>query len=256
MKSAIARPASGSRARPCPSSHKTGSSKASRSASVSPRADLSCEVSGNHVDRCGFGEPVGLGIIAAGITGELSIKFNEVRDIGLDPSGASKSAVAIGIGGLVILTASVEGNFVTYTNLAARPVDAEDRALVMMGMSEFLLADRVFGFPITIGDNKFYGAGKSALVELRQTTWPICSCASDESCSATITASMCPASRMTPWQQSCSAAEQRPSWATRSKRRRGFFRSISTECRGRSIPGNVMAGGLLSIRLSRPMHST
>ncbi len=134
------------------------------------RADLSCEVSGNHVDRCGFGEPVGLGIIAAGITGELSIKFNEVRDIGLDPSGASKSAVAIGIGGLVILTASVEGNFVTYTNLAARPVDAEDRALVMMGMSEFLLADRVFGFPITIGDNKFYGAGKSALVELRQTT--------------------------------------------------------------------------------------
>jgi hypothetical protein len=91
-------------------------------------------------------------------------------DTGLRPGQADTTATAYGITGDLILEARVESNLVTYSNVAIRNPEREDRALRMRGLMELNTGPNevILGFPIQIIDNKFIGTGRSALVELLQ----------------------------------------------------------------------------------------
>ena len=131
------------------------------------KINLSCAVKGNHLDRCGYGERQAFGLVATSVAGELTVNGNEIRDIGLDPNYKSTSTTAFGILGYLILTATVSDNFVTYSNILARPTAAEDRALYLLGMTSILIKNKIVGFPAIVTNNKFYGAGRSALIEIQ-----------------------------------------------------------------------------------------
>ena len=130
-----------------------------------------CEIIENRLVRCGSGSQVAIGIGVLLVWGELHIEANEVMDIGLPAiAGDPASTTAYGISVDLILEARVQSNLVTYSDVAQRPVTAEDRALRMRGLLEmsfqFAAGVQVVGFGVQIVDNKFIGVGASALVEL------------------------------------------------------------------------------------------
>ncbi len=128
-----------------------------------------CDVTGNRITNCGYAESIGAGVIALNVVGELNVKGNEVLDTGLSPDGKQSAAVALGVAGLLVLEGAVEGNLITYSNVAMRPVVAEDRALLMQGLLDLRANDRIeIGFGVAITNNKFIGVGRTALVELRE----------------------------------------------------------------------------------------
>jgi hypothetical protein len=85
-------------------------------------------------------------------------------------AGAAKPVY--GIAGVLVLQASVEGNQVGFTSPATRDPTAEDRALILGGLTEVDYhtgrITLVEGFPVQITGNSFVGTGQSALVELIQ----------------------------------------------------------------------------------------
>jgi hypothetical protein len=128
-----------------------------------------CDVSGNRLVHCGFTGALGVGLMALSLLGVWRVVDNAISDTGLHPGGNAAATLALSIAGLLVLETRVEGNLVGYTQADRRPVGAEDRALLLMGMTEFQVNDNiVLGFPAMILGNEFTGPGRSALVELRQ----------------------------------------------------------------------------------------
>ncbi len=132
-----------------------------------------CEVTANRLVRCGWNAALGVAIGAASVIGEWHVAANEVMDAGLPPApGGAAAATAYGIAGTLILEARVTDNLVTYSNVADRPVTAEDRALRLMGYLEYTVVfgqtSVTIGFAAQITDNKFIGASASSLVEILQ----------------------------------------------------------------------------------------
>jgi hypothetical protein len=128
-----------------------------------------CEIVSNRIVRCGAGVDAAAGIFALIVWGEWHVEANEVMDIGVPPeeSGADPPPLAFGLWGDRILEARIESNLVTYGYPPPRPLDAEDRALRLRGMIEFVISDGVTGgFAAQIAGNKFIGPGATALVEL------------------------------------------------------------------------------------------
>jgi nitrous oxidase accessory protein NosD len=174
-----------------------------------------CDVIENRLTDCGT-----VGIFGFLVVGELHIESNEIVDTGPEasqtvsappppPVAGAPAAPApspppppvYGIFGLGVLEARIESNLITTSNILRRPAAAEDRAVWMMGLIDYLLihdgttfrfqegelASAVIrgteklpiqkpdpayqvavGFAIQIVDNKFEGSGNSALVELFQ----------------------------------------------------------------------------------------
>jgi hypothetical protein len=132
-----------------------------------------CNLIENRLIRCGAKAEIAAGINAADVSGELHLESNEVMDTGLSVgAGGPVAPLAYGIVGQNILEARVEGNLVTYSNLADRSPANEDRALRLRGMLDALANTGnqpvVFGFAIQIANNRFIGPGASALVEIWQ----------------------------------------------------------------------------------------
>jgi nitrous oxidase accessory protein NosD len=130
-----------------------------------------CDIIENRVVHCGFAADIGTGIGAFGVLGELHVEANEVMNTGLAPTADGGAAtLARGIAGDLILEARVESNLVTYSNAALRPAAAEDRALQLGGMLEYVITlgrtQQRLGFAVQIANNKFIGSGATALVEL------------------------------------------------------------------------------------------
>lgn len=126
----------------------------------------------NRVLNAGSNAPFAIGLGAAQIVGEWHVEANEVTDTGQLAGGDMDSTRAIGIFGLLILQARVESNLVTYSDAFGLDPAREDRAIFMLGLTELVLnfgaGPLVIGFPIQMTNNKFIGAGASALVELGQ----------------------------------------------------------------------------------------
>ena len=128
-----------------------------------------CEFIANRITSAGHRANAAVGIGALMQVGELHIESNEIVDTGNPVDEGTGSTRAYGIYGELILEARIESNLVTYTNAFTRDPQAEDRALRMRGFLEFTPTDNItFGFPIQVFNNKFVGAGRSALVELLQ----------------------------------------------------------------------------------------
>jgi hypothetical protein len=132
-----------------------------------------CDVVGNRVAFCGSGTDICGAIGAYYVYGELNVKLNEVKDTGLAADGSKSAVAAYGIWGVLIREAAIEGNLVTYSDPVARPVNGEDRALLMGGYIDYRhmwtpTFGTTIGYPIQILGNKFVGPGRSALVELTQ----------------------------------------------------------------------------------------
>ncbi|MGL4961287.1 MAG: DUF6519 domain-containing protein [Inquilinus sp.] len=132
-----------------------------------------CEMIENRLVRCGAGSATSIGLGAYLVAGEWHVEANEVMDTGLSPNaGTPPSALAYGISGDLILEARIESNIVTYSDIGARDIANEDRALRLRGALEYsiILADQPFilGFAAQIADNKFIGTGATALVELME----------------------------------------------------------------------------------------
>jgi hypothetical protein len=128
-----------------------------------------CEIAENRVTSCGFTANPGIGILTFQIGGELRIASNQVMDTGLSPDRKTVAPQARGIAGTLVLEASIENNYVGYTDPTVRPATNEDRALTMSCLTEIaspFAANIRDGYPIQILGNKFTGAGKSALVEI------------------------------------------------------------------------------------------
>ena len=136
-----------------------------------------CDVVGHRITSCGYGRAASFGIACAFQVGELHIESNEVMDTGFAAGEDSVSNRAYGIFGELILEARIESNLVTYSTLNGLDPNREDRALRMRGILDRQLpvggTALTFGFPIQIMNNKFIGAGRSALVELAQASSPI-----------------------------------------------------------------------------------
>lgn len=127
-------------------------------------------VTGNRLRNCGYDGAFAGGIGALYVLGELAVCGNEVVDTGLGPDGKANNAAVGGILGVLVLEALVSENLVTTTLADARPDGLEDRALGLLGMWEFSTGQNelTIGFPCTITNNKFYGKGFSALVQLSE----------------------------------------------------------------------------------------
>jgi hypothetical protein len=128
-----------------------------------------CEIAENRIASCGFTANPGVGILVFQIGGELRIVSNQVMDTGLSPDRKTVAAQARGIAGTFVLEASIEDNYVGYTDPTLRPATNEDRALTMSCLLEIqspFAANIRDGYPIQILGNKFTGAGKSALIEI------------------------------------------------------------------------------------------
>ena len=128
-----------------------------------------CNVVENRIVRCGALTPAATGISGWLIGGELHVEGNEVMDLGVspDPNGP-RSPAAYGIAGDFVLEARIESNIVTYSGPNLRPLEGEDRALLMRGSID-LGPSRMSlgaGFAIQIANNRFIGPGRTALVEL------------------------------------------------------------------------------------------
>jgi Family of unknown function (DUF6519)/Right handed beta helix region len=129
------------------------------------------DITGNRVVNCASQMPnTAYGIGCIQVFGEANISNNEVMDAGSTGGDNATSKVDYGIFGDLVLEARVEGNLVTYSNIAIRSPQREDRALKMRGMFEFSAGrdEFTFGFAIQILGNKFIGNGRTALVELFQ----------------------------------------------------------------------------------------
>lgn len=128
----------------------------------------------NRLIRCGAGTGRAVAIGGLIVFGEWHVEANEVMDTGLSATPAGPvAALAFGIMGLYILEARVAGNLVTYSDAAARNPAGEDRALLMQGLLDYVVAfgagEVELGFAIQICDNKFVGTGATALVQLLET---------------------------------------------------------------------------------------
>jgi hypothetical protein len=120
-----------------------------------------CDVTDNRIAACGYITGTGSvpsSIAINGIHGELNIRGNEVIDTGV-PLAGSPIAPVYGVYAIGVQEATIEGNEVTYTSPEKRDVSAEDRALLIQGLTEVDTSIQILG-------NKFVGAGRSALVEL------------------------------------------------------------------------------------------
>ncbi|SHF99847.1 copper-binding protein (NosD) [Kaistia soli DSM 19436] len=125
----------------------------------------------NRLIRCGGGVDRAVAIGALIVFGEWHVEANEVMDTGLSADKAGPvAAIAYGIRGLYVLEARIASNLVTYSDASTRDPAAEDRALLMQGLLDYIIdfGDRrlEIGFPVQICDNKFIGTGATALVEL------------------------------------------------------------------------------------------
>ncbi|WP_343519431.1 DUF6519 domain-containing protein [Sphingomonas sp.] len=127
-------------------------------------------VTGNRLRNCGYDGGFAGGIGAIYVLGELAICGNEVVDTGVGPDGKPNNVAIAGIAGALVLEALVSENLVTTTLPEARPDGLEDRALALLGLFEFSTGQNelTVGYPCTIVNNKFYGKGLSALVQLTQ----------------------------------------------------------------------------------------
>lgn len=127
-------------------------------------------ISGNRLRNCGSTGAVAGGIFALLVLDELVIDDNEIVDCGIARDGKTNSAAVFGIAGVLIQEALISANLVKPTLFDARPAGLEDRALVMLGLWQVSQGrnELTLGFPCTITNNKFYGTGRSALVELLQ----------------------------------------------------------------------------------------
>lgn len=125
-------------------------------------------VTGNRLRNCGYDGTFAGGIGALYVLGELAICGNEVVDTGLGSDGKANNAAVFGILGALVLEALVSENLVTTTLPDARPDGLEDRALGLLGLWEFSTGQNelTVGYPCTIANNKFYGKGFFALVQL------------------------------------------------------------------------------------------
>jgi Family of unknown function (DUF6519) len=120
-----------------------------------------CDVTDNRIAACGYVTGTGSvpsSIAITGIQGELHIARNEIIDTGV-PLAGFPIAPVYGIHAIGVQEATIEGNEVTYTDPRKRDASAEDRALLIQGLSEVDTSIQILG-------NKFVGAGRSALVEL------------------------------------------------------------------------------------------
>jgi hypothetical protein len=127
-----------------------------------------CDILQNRIDNCGFGGQPNAAIAAYAIMGELHLAGNEIINAGIALDGKTQpagSTPVFGILGLLVLETTVEGNIVSYVGVT-RPVEAEDRALFMIGFFQTATNNAVFGYPAMITANKFTGWGRSALVEI------------------------------------------------------------------------------------------
>jgi len=123
-------------------------------------------MTGNRVLNCSYEGRAAMGIGVALHLGELQIESCEVMNTGVSPDGETIVQPAFGIVGLYVLESRIQGNLVSYSNLDRRNVDAEDRALYLMGLMEYQLSDRiVLGWAAQVVDNKFSGTGATALIE-------------------------------------------------------------------------------------------
>lgn len=128
------------------------------------------EVRGNRLRSCGYEGDFAGGIGALFVLGEFAVCGNEIVDTGIGPDGKPNDAAVTGIFGALVLEALVSENLVTYTPLGNRPDGLEDRALGLLGLLEVSTGrgEPIFGFPCTVIGNKFYGKGRSALVQLAE----------------------------------------------------------------------------------------
>lgn len=134
-----------------------------------------CDIAENHVanaasDPAGLG--VGIGIVAA--VDACRIAGNDVLDTGLSADGATTAPVARGIVALYVRQAQVEGNRADYSDRGRRDPNAEDRALLMQGLQDWQVnlgeQSLTLGSPAQIANNIFAGCGRTALVELRESS--------------------------------------------------------------------------------------
>ncbi len=129
------------------------------------------DITHNRLVRCATQMPnAAFSIGCVSVAGEANISDNEVMDTGSNGGEQATSNVDYGIFGDLVLEARIDGNLVTYTNVATRNPQREDRALVMRGLVEFSVGNNalIVGFAIQITGNKFTGNGRTALVELRE----------------------------------------------------------------------------------------
>lgn len=125
-------------------------------------------VTGNRLRNCGYDGGFAGGIGALYVLGELAVCGNEIVDTGLGVDGKANNAAVAGILGLLVQEALISENLVTTTLADARPDGLEDRALGLLGLWEYSLGENelTVGFPCTIVNNKFYGKGFFALVQM------------------------------------------------------------------------------------------
>lgn len=128
----------------------------------------------NRFLSCGFQGEALQGAISIGVGqafGQLHIESCEVVNTGISPDGTIVLQPAAGIAAVYVLECLIQGNLVTYTNMAIEGFDpgAEDRALLLLGLLELQVTDNFrIGYAAQIVDNKFSGPGFSSLVEFRE----------------------------------------------------------------------------------------
>jgi parallel beta-helix repeat protein len=126
-------------------------------------------LSENRFVSCGTGDAEGVGGPAIGVLfsfGPLVVESNEVLNTGIAPDGAQLQMATFGILGLLIDECRIQSNLVTYEPPLIRDPKAPDRALLLMGLYEFEIADRVFGGSAQILDNQFTGPSTESLVQI------------------------------------------------------------------------------------------
>ena len=126
----------------------------------------------NRFLSCGYTQVPSIGIGVSQHLGELHIESNEVMNTGVSPDNAAISKLAWGIFADLVLETRVQSNNVTYANAALLDVNQEHRALWLRGSFEQVInlgaEQLVLGFSAQILDNKFFGPGRSALIEIAQ----------------------------------------------------------------------------------------
>lgn len=113
-----------------------------------------------------------IGAFLLGVTGQASVRRNEIIDTGFDAVGDVSPGAAVGIAVILALEAAVHDNIANYTGgwdglVEKRGFGFEDRALLMQGMSlpSIIPTDGVTGYPALVQGNRFEGMGLSALIQ-------------------------------------------------------------------------------------------
>jgi hypothetical protein len=126
----------------------------------------------NRFTHCAYEAERAVGIGVKMVAGELHVEANEVTNTGMTPFNKVQPPQAIGIFGTYVLEARIESNLVTHTDMRERDREREDRALLLGGAFDGpdpeAEGESRLGFPVQILSNKFYGTGRTALVELTQ----------------------------------------------------------------------------------------